>query len=114
MDWTFIISTVITGLAVVFAVLIFLIVLIVITGKLLAAKPQKKAAVITPKPLVIKPAPVTAAPKADELQIIAVITATIQMYGEQSGEQLRIVDIKKRGDNSRSMWGNMGVIESMK
>ncbi|MCL2637325.1 MAG: OadG family protein [Oscillospiraceae bacterium] len=117
MDWSFIFATVITGLAVVFAVLIFLIVLLKIMGVLLTAKPRKKPAVITPRPapVIAKPAPpVSVKPKADDLQVIAVITAAIHAYGEASGKKLRIVDVKKRENNARSIWGNMGVIESMR
>jgi sodium pump decarboxylase gamma subunit len=116
MDWSFVLATVVTGLAVVFAVLIFLIVLIVITGKTLNAKPRKKPAVITPKPVAVKPAPIVIKPQADELQIVAVITAAIHAYGEQAGKQLRIVNIKKRegSDSARSAWGMAGVIENMR
>ncbi|MCL2696805.1 MAG: OadG family protein [Oscillospiraceae bacterium] len=123
MNWSFIFATVVTGLAVVFAVLIFLIVLLKIMGRLLSAKPRKKPAPMQIMPrkdsfkLVAPARPVTVlkpVPRVDELQVIAVITAAIHAYGEQAGKRLRIVDVKKRELNTRSAWGNMGVIESMR
>jgi sodium pump decarboxylase gamma subunit len=116
MDWPFVFSTVVTGLFVVFAILIFLIGIISVAGKILTAKSIKKTVILPAKPARIKttkPAPV-AAPRVDKLQIIAVITAAIEAYSTQTGKKFKIVDIKPRDKTMRSAWGNAGVSESMR
>jgi sodium pump decarboxylase gamma subunit len=119
MDWSYIFAIVITGLAVVFAVLIFLIVLLKIMGKILYVKPRRKPIIVKPAGRAalsapLKFAPVIIKPQVDELQVIAVITAAIHAYGEEKGKKLRIVDIRKQENPARSAWGNMGVIENMR
>jgi sodium pump decarboxylase gamma subunit len=122
MDWSFILSTVVTGLAVVFIILLFLIGLLVLMGKLLSEKRSRKPVIMPVKPAVKIAVPVQkpatqaapAIPKTDELQVIAVITAAINAYSEETGKKLKITGIKKREQPARSVWGNAGVYESMR
>jgi len=120
MNWSFVLWTVVTGLAVVFIILIFLIVLLTIMGKVFTAKkktviqPAKKINPL-PKPYVgdavLSVPKKIETPRVDELQVIAVIMAAIEAYG---GKKIKVIDIKKREDNARSAWGAAGVYESMR
>jgi sodium pump decarboxylase gamma subunit len=115
MGWDYILAIVFTGLAVVFAVLIFLIVLLKIMGRILSAKPVKKA-IIVPRKI---SAPVIQKPKTDDLQVIAVIAAAIEAHcaahcAMHSGKNIKIISVKKRGSSARSAWGTAGVSESMR
>ncbi|MDR2532453.1 MAG: OadG family protein [Oscillospiraceae bacterium] len=126
MDWSFVLSTVVTGLVVVFLILLLLIGSLALTGKLLADSKNKKKPALMPvkisfkNNLPVKSAPVIEKPRTDEKQVIAVITAAIQAYGEEAGKKLKITDIKKREPRDlqrapcRSVWGNAGVSESMR
>jgi len=117
MNWSFVLWTVVTGLAVVFIILIFLIVLLTLMGKVFSAKKKtviQPSKTPLPKPVIIKPAPapIIDTPRVDELQVIAVIMAAIEAY---SGKKVKITDVTKRDENNaRSIWGNIGVIESMR
>ncbi len=87
-------SMLVVGLGVVFAVLALLWVLLEIfgrvAGKMTATeKPQKPAAVATPA------APLTAKP-ADDLELIAVLTAAIAASESQSPARFRVVSFKRK------------------
>lgn len=73
----------IVGLCTVFAVLIFLILVIAMFGKIGGSKPEKKAAAPAPK---AAPAPaVQETVEEDDAEIQAVIAAAIAMYEEETG-----------------------------
>lgn len=108
-------TVLITGFAVVFAILILLIVIIQIYGSIVynvQNKPKKdktkKKDDDAPKggtPAVVQSAPASTASNGISNEILAVIAAAVEaMYGTK---QVRIKNIKK--SNSRSAWGSAGV-----
>lgn len=117
-------STLVTGLVVVFLILIILVAFLWIMGKLLNIKIKKKPKQEKAAPVAkeVKPAAVPAAPVAeaeeyydeDDSEIIAVIAAAIAAYGEADGKQYRIASVKRREKSLRSNWGAAGVNENMR
>ncbi|MCL1823779.1 MAG: OadG family protein [Oscillospiraceae bacterium] len=126
MDWNMALSTVATGIAVVFIILILLIGMLFLMSKLATIgykptiMPVNKSFTLQ-KPVYTKPAvkpePVPEnidVPEPDDLEIIAVITAAVSAFSAANGKQARIVGIKKRDKQTRrSAWGGAGVSESM-
>ena len=114
-------STLITGLVVVFLILVILVAILWGMGKLLNIKIKKKpkAANAAPAPA---PAPAPAAPvpaepaeeyyDEDDSEIIAVIAAAIAAYGESEGKQYRIASVRKRDRSQRSSWSAAGISEN--
>lgn len=115
-------KVILTGFVVVFAMLIFLILIIKAYGFIIAsvqnrgkkktiekvgnAEKTEKAAVAAPSPQI------TPAPEADGVseEIAAVISAAVAaMYG--SSEKVRIKSIKK-SSGGRSAWANAGVLNN--
>lgn len=122
-------SVVITGLAVVFIALILLILLVALYGKIFEginkkaaekAKAEKIEKLGQEKPKVVKQAePVAAVSAAEneaEEEVVAVITAAIAAYGEQTGKKLVVKSIKRseEGANVRSAWSAAGLADATK
>lgn len=116
-------STLITGLIVVFLILVILVAFLWAMGKLLNLniKKKPKAAKSAPAPVSV-PAPPPAAPAPvetaeeyydeDDSEIIAVIAAAIAAYGESEGKQYRIASVRKRDRSQRSSWSAAGISEN--
>lgn len=120
MDWGFIIAVVITGLIVVFAALIVLIICIYVINAIIGLftkKGEKKSGDDTEK---------TTAPKAVEKQavtqaaviesgisggVVAAIAAAIAML---TGGKKAIIRSIKRSGNDRSVWATAGIVENTK
>ncbi len=115
----------ITGFAVVFAVLILLIGIIWAYSKIVSSaqasaqkrkekKLAKKQASVAPasEPAPEAPVAVSASDGSLDLQTVAVITAAVEaFYGE--GKKLRIASIRPTATNSRSEWATAGLMESI-
>ena len=114
-------STLITGLIVVFLILIILVAFLWSMGKLLnlniKKKPKEAKAAPPPAPA---PAPAASAPAPipaeeydeDDSEIIAVIAAAIAAYGERDGKQYRIASVKRQDRSQRSSWSAAGISEN--
>ena len=118
-------STLITGLIVVFLILVILVAFLWAMGKLLnlnikrkpkAAKAAPAQSAAAPAPA---PAPAAAAPAEteeyydeDDGEIIAVIAAAIAAYGESEGKQYRIASVRKQDRAKRSSWSAAGISEN--
>ena len=110
--WGLVISTVITGIAVVFLVLAILIALLYLMGAILGRKKKSPEPVRTEVP-VVQPASETVEEVCeDDGEVIAVISAAIAAYGEAEGKQYRITGVKRRDKAQRSGWSTAGVIEN--
>ena len=114
-------STLITGLVVVFLILLILVAILWGMGKLLNIKIKKKpkaaqaAAPAAPIKVAPAPAPVEAEEEyydEDDSEIIAVIAAAIAAYGEAEGKQYRIASVRKRDRSQRSSWSAAGISEN--
>ena len=118
-------STLITGLVVVFLILVILVAILWGMGKLLNLKIQKKpkaakaapAPAPAPAPTAPAPAPVQTAETEedfdeDDSEIIAVIAAAIAAYGEAEGKEYRIASVRKRDVPRRSNWSAAGISEN--
>ncbi|MBQ9673830.1 MAG: OadG family protein [Ruminococcus sp.] len=113
-------TTLLTGFAVVFSVLILLIVIIIILGKVISTaqnKSKKNSSEVEKKPVTVKtqsPKPTTAKKITSDgipEEIIAVIAAAVDStYGTG---KVRIAGIKKsRSYGGRSAWGQAGVMNN--
>lgn len=116
-------STLITGLIVVFLILVILVAFLWAMGKLLNLniKRKPKAAKAAPAQSAAAPAPAPAAPAPaeteeyydeDDSEIIAVIAAAIAAYGESEGKQYRIASVRKQDRSQRSSWSIAGISEN--
>ena len=116
-------STLITGLIVVFLILVILVAFLWAMGKLLNLniKKKPKAAKSASAPVSVSaapppaPAPVETAEEyydEDDSEIIAVIAAAIAAYGESEGKQYRIASVRKRDRSQRSSWSAAGISEN--
>lgn len=121
MEWSYVGAVVISGLAIVFAALIILILLVWIMGKIfdkLNAKKSDGNAKKAPAAESSKPAPVniSAAPAADaddESEVLAVIAAAVAAMSEEYGTPLRIHSIKRSAVSKRSnAWARAAAGES--
>lgn len=110
-----VVAVVLTGISVVFAGLVILIVLVMLYGKIFESlnksKAEKaaaaKAAAVKKEEPAPKPAPKPAAPAAKiesgiEEETVAVIMAAISAYGAASGKKLRVAGIKRAGGSKGS------------
>lgn len=111
-----------TGILVVFFILVILIFLFWVLGKTFqtidknkAAKAEaaKKAAAPAPAPAAA-PAPVEEIVEEDDNddEIMAVISAAIAAYAEEEGTSYTIRDVKKRDKRARSAWSLAGIGEN--
>ena len=123
-------STLITGLVVVFLILVILVAILWGMGKLLnmnikiKRKPKEAKAAPAGAPASAPgpapaPAPSTPAPAEaeeyydeDDSEIIAVIAAAIAAYSELDGKQYRIASVRKRDRSQRSSWSAAGISEN--
>ena len=117
-------STLITGIIVVFLILVILVAILWGMGKLLNIKIKRKpkAAKAAPAPApapaaVAAPASAPVAPAEeyyddDDSEIIAVIAAAIAAYGDSEGKQYRIASVRKRDRSQRSNWSAAGISEN--
>ena len=115
-------STLITGLIVVFLIIIILVAILWGMGKLLNINRKPKAAksapasAPAPAPAPVPPAPAQPAEEEyydeDDSEIIAVIAAAIAAYGESEGKQYRIASVRKRDRSQRSNWSAAGISEN--
>ncbi|HOP09996.1 MAG TPA: OadG family protein [Oscillospiraceae bacterium] len=111
--------TTLTGLIIVFAILIILTLVISLFGKIgaaSAAKPGKKtdkAADSNPKPPVKTAPPVSKSVQTTEDDsLIAVIAAAVHAFGESVGQKLAIKSVQRvprKSKDGRSAWANAGV-----
>ncbi len=120
-DWGLVGSTVITGLIIVFLILLILVFLLYGMGRIMkAAEGTSKS----PQP--VQPKPVPAAPEKngsvqiagdseeieeDDEEIIAVITAAIAAYSAESGTSYKITKIARR-EKGRGNWNASGVYDN--
>lgn len=114
-------STVVTGLVVVFIILILLVFILWALGKVMniKIKPKKsEKAAAAPAPAaasVPEPAPADAPEEEyeeDDGEIIAVIAAAVAAYGEAEGKQYKIASVRRKEKAVRSSWGAAGVAEN--
>ena len=110
-----------TGILIVFAMLVLLVIILMIFGGVMNAFNHKEKAPKAPKVKVEKkkiekkPAPASApsAVVADDDEIIAVIAAAVNAMYEGSGKKPVIRAIRQSKQNSaRSAWGFAGVFEN--
>lgn len=118
-DWGLVFATVITGLVVVFIILLLLIGIIELMGRAFSGgKGKSKSSGEKPEPLAAprnirsKQEPIQASNSGDE--IIAVISAAIAAIGESEGKSYSVTSIKKKEKPLRSGWANAGIKESMR
>lgn len=119
-DWGLVFSTVLTGIVVVFLVLVLLIVFLELMGRFFSRSEKKKS------PTEDKPAelPIITPGNArfekasenitgNENDIIAVISAAVAAIGESEGKTYTVKNIRKREKTARTGWGAAGIRESM-
>lgn len=122
MEWSYVFAVVITGLVVVFAALILLIIFISALGKLFEASAEKKK---SQELAAIKSEPVKAAvqpeisqseeiyEETDNDEIIAVISAAVAMMAAAENKSYRIKSVKSvKNGSSRNAWAMAGIREN--
>ncbi len=112
-----VVAVVLTGISVVFAGLVILILLVMLYGKIFesvnkskvekaaaakAAKEVEKKPEVPVKPAAPKPAPAAVVESGIEEETVAVIMAAISAYGAASGKKLRVARIKRAGGSNGS------------
>ena len=122
MEWPYVFAVVITGLVVVFAALILLIIFISALGKLFEAsankKKSKELAEIKPEPVKAvsqpsAPQPEEIAEETDDDEIIAVISAAVAMMAASENKTYRIKSVKAvKNGSSRNAWAMAGIREN--
>lgn len=112
-------STVVTGLVVVFIILILLVFILWALGKVMNIKIKPKEsekAADTPAPVAASVPVPSDAPEEeyeeDDGEIIAVIAAAVAAYGEAEGMQYKIASVRRKEKAVRSSWGAAGVAEN--
>ncbi len=114
-DWTFTMAVVLTGLVVVFAALVLLVLVIYLFGKIAASvkrgasapKAEKKPAP-APKPQVVE---VVSEGLSDD--VVAAITGAISaILAEEGDGKSYVVKSIKRVRKNRLAWGRAGAVES--
>lgn len=121
------ISTTLTGIAIVFGVLILLTFIISLFGKVMQAvnnRGEKKKAKKEAEPVKVEAEPDTvavikappAATSADDDELLAVIAAAVYAYGQSSGKQYAVKSVRRaeRGRNGRSAWAAAGVSDNVR
>lgn len=117
-------STLVTGIVVVFLILLLLVFVLWALGKVMNINIKKKPK-YAPQESAKQPSAPAAVPNAasaeteaeteydeDDGEIIAVIAAAIAAYGEADGKQYRIASVKRKEKALRSNWGAAGVNEN--
>lgn len=111
-------STLVTGIAVVFLILVLLVFILWAMGKVLnmKKKPKNTPAEVTAS-VQAAPVPAVSEPEIEEYdeedgEIIAVIAAAIAAYGEADGKQYRIASVKRKEKSLRSNWSAAGINEN--
>ena len=117
-------SVVITGIAVVFLILVLLIALVWLYGKIFQAvnarADAKKASQQSEEPEKAEVKPAASAPAIEledvEEETAAVIAAAIAAYGAQTGKKLAVRSIKRTssGVSPRNAWAAAGLAEATK
>lgn len=113
-------STLVTGIVVVFLILLLLVFFLWALGKVMSIQPKSKikpAEKPVAAPVIVPAAPATAEYDDDDYddnddEIIAVIAAAIAAYGEAEGKQYRIASVKKKEKSLRSSWSVAGINEN--
>lgn len=115
-------ATVITGLVVVFLILVILVFILWLLGKVMniKRKPKKEKKSETadaPAPVPVHavefvPQQAAEYTEEDDSEIIAVIAAAIAAFGEAEGKQYRIASVKRREKPLRSNWAAAGISEN--
>ena len=112
-------ATVVTGLIVVFCILVILVVLLSVMG-LIMKKVNNKKKKEAPAPAPAAAVPVKAAApepevieeEEDDGELIAVISAAVAAYGEAEGKQYRVIGVRKKEKALRSGWSSAGIAEN--
>ncbi len=114
-------ATLVTGIVVVFLILVLLVFILWLLGKVLNMNfKSKPAAPEKPKTAPAQAAPVTVTAPAeaeseydeDDSEIIAVIAAAIAAYGEADGKQYKIASVKRKEKALRGNWSAAGIHEN--
>lgn len=115
-------STLVTGLVVVFLILLLLVFVLWTLGKVMnierkpkktaKSEPRQAAAVPAPAPAPIPVPEAVQEVEEDDDEIIAVIAAAIAAYGERDGKQYKIASVKRKEKAVRSNWSAAGVAEN--
>lgn len=111
-------STLVTGIVVVFLILILLVFILWALGKVLNMekkpknKPAEAAVSVQAAPMPVVSEPETEEYDEDDGEIIAVIAAAIAAYGEADGKQYRIASVKRKEKSLRSNWSAAGINEN--
>lgn len=112
-------ATLVTGIVVVFLILVLLVFVLWLMGKVLNIK-RKPKDVSREKPAAVQSAApdVSTDPEEevdwfeDDSEIIAVISAAIAAYGEADGKQYRIASVKRKEKSLRGNWSAAGIHEN--
>lgn len=121
MEWPYVFAVVITGLVVVFAALILLIIFISALGKFFEASAGKKKsqelAAIKPEPVkAVQPEvsqPEEIYEETDDDEIIAVISAAVAMMAAAENKTYRVKSVKAvKNGSSRNAWAMAGIREN--
>ena len=107
-------STVGTGLAVVFSILVILVLILTLMGKIMGGTGKKKKDEPEPVAMVV---PVVSpdseiADDYDDEELIAVISAAVAAYGEAEGKQYRVIGVRKKEKALRSGWSSAGIADN--
>ncbi|MBO5746660.1 MAG: OadG family protein [Clostridia bacterium] len=112
------VTVTLSGLIIVFSMLVFLVFVLVIFGSLmerLSGKPKKEKSVkvnkVEPKPVVAAPV-VNNAVSADEDEIIAAISAAVMMMYEGTGTTPVIRSIRPAQTSGYSAWKMAGIMNN--
>lgn len=112
-------ATLVTGIVVVFLILVLLVFVLWLMGKVLNIK-RKPKDVPREKPAAVQSAApdVSTDPEEevdwfeDDSEIIAVISAAIAAYGEADGKQYKIASVKRKEKSLRGNWSAAGIHEN--
>ncbi len=110
-------SVVITGLVIVFAMLLFFVLLFGGFGKLMSAVSNaRKDDTVKPAPKKIAPAPNAVPTKSvsSDDELIAVISAAVYAMYEGSGKKPVIRSIRPAARNGKSAWAMAGIYNNIK
>ena len=107
-------STVGTGLAVVFSILVILVLILTLMGKIMGGTGKKKKDEPEPVAMVV---PVVSPDSEitddyDDEELIAVISAAVAAYGETEGKQYRVIGVRKKEKALRSGWSSAGIVDN--
>ena len=114
-------ATLVTGIVVVFLILVLLVFILWLLGKVLnikrkpknaPAEKPKEAAVVAAVPDVSVDPEEDVDWFEDDSEIIAVISAAIAAYGEADGKQYRIASVKRKEKSLRGSWSAAGIHEN--